>query len=393
MSAQFKSVQRYLLILLAASPLVAISAEERIQKPTFGEQMSVIVEAHERGEITYQEMMELRRELSGQFGREYQTPQLPNCEGARRFLPKCMHRISTQNSRKSTAPTTDPDSIDCGGLRKFTPRCLSRPNPFEIPSDEPVDAPLEQIELITEIEELEPTGTMAEEEKELRPQPATIEPKESEVEISVDEPELNCEGLRKFTLRCLRRPDPFEEAKKEATHLEVEIAPEKPAAPEEPKEESAQLEVEIAPEKPEAKPPLEIKIQKPAVTTQPQEPEPVSVVVEKVIIEEKVEEAEEVPQQVNCTGLRRFTSKCKRKQDAPQEPKKEAAHLKVDIAPEKPEAMPPLEIKIQESKPEPVSITVDQVEKEQPEVLNCTGMRKFSLKCLRRPNPFEDPPD
>ena len=122
--------------------------------PTFGEQMREIVQARDRGEITYDELMVLRDTLSKQYAGG-PTGSSQADKALRKFLirikkPVAEIPISTPEADHPSYPaTTPPDEeptsvmpagatptsrkpdFNCSGIRKFMLRCLRRPYPFE----------------------------------------------------------------------------------------------------------------------------------------------------------------------------------------------------------------------------------------------------------------------
>ena len=122
------------------------AADKYVQPPTFGEQMRKVIQAHDRGEITYREMMERRRTLSEQFGNKpTENPIMPDSSSEVTHQP---NQATDNEVRKSTGTATDNEAgkstgaeivevtpapgkpvYKCSGLRKFTLKCLRRPYP------------------------------------------------------------------------------------------------------------------------------------------------------------------------------------------------------------------------------------------------------------------------
>ncbi|MCH7742821.1 MAG: hypothetical protein IIB71_09210 [Proteobacteria bacterium] len=144
----------HLLAVLLSLVLLDAKASEFVTIPTFGEQMRELVQAHDRGEITFEELMVLRDTLSKQH-----AGGSTGHSQAEKLLMK--FRISIKKP-VAEIPTS-------------TPEADHPPYPATTPLDK------------------EPTSVM----------PAESTP-------TSRKPVLNCSGIRKFMLRCLRRPYPFE---------------------------------------------------------------------------------------------------------------------------------------------------------------------------------------
>ena len=152
--------QRYLFTALILLLLQDAAADKYVQPPTFGEQMRKVIQAHDRGEITYREMMERRRTLSEQFGNkptENPITEMPDSSSEVTHQP---NQAADNEVRKSTGAATDNEA------RKSTGAA-------------------------TDNEVRKPTGA------------ATVE-----ATPASRQPDYKCSGLRKFTLKCLRRPYP-----------------------------------------------------------------------------------------------------------------------------------------------------------------------------------------
>ena len=152
--------QRYLFTALILLLLQDAAADKYVQPPTFGEQMHEVIQAHDRGEITYREMMERRRTLSEQFGNKpIENPiiEMPDSSSEVTHQPtqatdnevrKSAGAATDNEARKSTGTATDNEArksagaetveatpapgkpvYKCSGLRKFTLKCLRRPYP------------------------------------------------------------------------------------------------------------------------------------------------------------------------------------------------------------------------------------------------------------------------
>ena len=152
--------RRYLFAALALLLLLDAAADEYVQPPTFGEQMREVIQAHDRGEITYKEMMERRRTLSKQFGNKptenpiTETPDSSSevthqsSQATDNEVRKSTGAATDNEVRKSTGAATDNEArksagaktvevtptsrkpvYSCSGLRKFTLKCLRRPYP------------------------------------------------------------------------------------------------------------------------------------------------------------------------------------------------------------------------------------------------------------------------
>jgi|TARA_B110000263_G_scaffold209855_1_gene192130 hypothetical protein len=140
--------QRYLFAALILLLLQDAAADKYVQPPTFGEQMHEVIQAHDRGEITYREMMERRRTLSEQFGNKpIENPiiEMPDSSSEVTHQPT---QATDNEVRKSAGAATDNEArksagaetveatpapgkpvYKCSGLRKFTLKCLRRPYP------------------------------------------------------------------------------------------------------------------------------------------------------------------------------------------------------------------------------------------------------------------------
>ncbi len=147
-------LRHHLLAALLSLVLLDARAREFVTAPTFGEQMREIVQAHDRGEITYKELMVLRDTLSKQYAGG-PTGSSQADKDLRKFLirikkPVAEIPISTPEADHPSYPaTTPPDKeptsvmpagatptsrkpvLNCSGIRKFMLRCLRRPYPFE----------------------------------------------------------------------------------------------------------------------------------------------------------------------------------------------------------------------------------------------------------------------
>ena len=96
--------QRYLFAALILLLLQEAAADKYVQPPTFGEQMRDVIQAHDRGEITYKEMMERRRSLSEHFGNkptENPITETPNSSS------EVTHQPTDNEVRKSASAATD----------------------------------------------------------------------------------------------------------------------------------------------------------------------------------------------------------------------------------------------------------------------------------------------
>lgn len=139
-----------LLAVLLSLAMLDVKAREFVMVPTFGEQMHEIVQAHDRGEITYEEMMVLRDTLSKQHaGGSSGSKQAE--EILRKFSiaikkPVAETPMATSQTERTSSPGTSlPDEeptrlkpagvtatprkpvLNCSGIRKFMLRCLRRP--------------------------------------------------------------------------------------------------------------------------------------------------------------------------------------------------------------------------------------------------------------------------
>jgi hypothetical protein len=173
--------RHYLLAAFASLLLLDATADEPIHEPTFGEQIREIVQAHHRGEITYDEMMQRRSTLSEQFGSG--SAETPPADSV----------LRKPASVVPSAPVSGKPVPNCSGIRKLTLKCLRRPNPFkakQMPVSTTQAVPPSQ--QTTDTQEKKPANVV----------PATP---------ASGKPVLDCGGLRKFTPKCLRRPNPFKE--------------------------------------------------------------------------------------------------------------------------------------------------------------------------------------
>ena len=152
--------QRYLFAVLILLLLQDATADKYVQPPTFGEQMRKVIQAHDRGEITYREMMERRRTLSEQFGNEPTKNPITETPNSSSEVTHQPNQATENEVRKSTGAATDND------IRKSTVAATNN-------------------------EAKKSAGTATVE--------ATPAPRQ---------PDYKCSGLRKFTLKCLRRPYP-----------------------------------------------------------------------------------------------------------------------------------------------------------------------------------------
>jgi hypothetical protein len=138
-----------LLVVLLSLVLLDANSRESYTPPTFGEQMRELVEARERGELTFEELMALRDALSKKYASG--IPENSEIDKPLRNLvpqdkkPVTTMPISAAQTKKSSHHTTpspekvflsdmtaDPvpapekPALNCNGLRKFLLRCLRR---------------------------------------------------------------------------------------------------------------------------------------------------------------------------------------------------------------------------------------------------------------------------
>jgi len=161
---------RYLFAALILLLLQDAAADKYVQPPTFGEQMRKVIQAHDRGEITYREMMEQRRTLSEQFGdKPTENPIMPDSSSEVTHQP---NQATDNEVRTSASAATDNE------VRKSTSAA-------------------------TDNEARKSTGTATDHEAGKSAGAETVE-----LTPAPGKPVHKCSGLRKFTLKCLRRPYP-----------------------------------------------------------------------------------------------------------------------------------------------------------------------------------------
>jgi len=176
--------QRYLFAALILLLLQDAAADKYVQPPTFGEQMRKVIQAHDRGEITYREMMERRRTLSEQFGNkptENPITEMPDSSSEVTHQP---NQAADNEVRKSARAATDNE------VRKST----------GVATDNEVR---KSTGAATDNEARKSTGAATDNEVRKPTGAATVE-----ATPASRQPDYKCSGLRKFTLKCLRRPYP-----------------------------------------------------------------------------------------------------------------------------------------------------------------------------------------
>ncbi len=212
----FRPEHHLLAALLSLVLLGAKAQEPAAVPPTFGEQMREMVEAHDRGEITYEELMVRRDNLSKQLAGGSKG----NLQAKKKFwkLPKFLKRPAAEKPTSSAEvdqPSLQPTKKKFLKLPKFikksvteAPKSSAETDHLSPPSSAPPEVPA-SVQPAAATPPKPAATTPPKPVASTPPKPVAATPQKP-VAATPPKPALNCSGIRKFMLRCLRRPYPAE---------------------------------------------------------------------------------------------------------------------------------------------------------------------------------------